>query len=273
MCRPHALNRIAIGRRDATWVAAALLVGAAANIIGCRVPARPVVPVPPPATQPQSPANAAAASQPATSGAVIAGIVDYSKPPPKLVALNTAADAACNVRVFPESLVVNPDRTLRNAFVYIKKGIDPSNHAPPTKPLFFDVRGWVFVPHVLGVQTGQPVSCRNCSVSIHNFHFRATKNLPANFSQPKPGMITPLPPFRVREIGIPVVDDVHPWMSGYVCVVDHPFFNVTGPAGVFRFDGVPPGTYELECWHETLGSITQTVIVKAGEVAWIRFTY
>ena len=50
--------------------------------------------------------------------------------------------------------------------------------------------------------------------------------------------------------------DVHPWMTGYVAVTDHPFFAVTGDDGSFTIPNVPAGTYTIEAWHERFGTPT-----------------
>jgi hypothetical protein len=39
------------------------------------------------------------------------------------------------------------------------------------------------------------------------------------------------------------------WMRGHVFVVDHPYFTRTDAAGRFTLPKVPPGKYELVCWH------------------------
>ncbi len=79
--------------------------------------------------------------------------------------------------------------------------------------------------------------------------------------------------FIAPEVGIPIFDDVHPWKKGYICVIAHPFFNVTNSAGVFRLEGLPPGTHVIESWHEKLGATLQTVTIKNGEVAKITINY
>jgi hypothetical protein len=48
---------------------------------------------------------------------------------------------------------------------------------------------------------------------------------------------------------------------------DHPYYAVTDAKGAFKIADVPPGDYELEFWHETLGKQTQKVAVKAKEDA------
>ena len=58
--------------------------------------------------------------------------------------------------------------------------------------------------------------------------------------------------------------DVHPWMSAFLGVVDHPFFATTGDDGAFRFE-LPPGEYTVDVWHETLGTKTVPLTVESGE--------
>ena len=58
--------------------------------------------------------------------------------------------------------------------------------------------------------------------------------------------------FTVPEVMVRFKCDVHPWMAAYVGVVAHPYFAVTDAYGAFDIKGLPPGTYTLEAWHETL---------------------
>jgi hypothetical protein len=39
------------------------------------------------------------------------------------------------------------------------------------------------------------------------------------------------------------------WMRGYLFVADHPYFARTDAQGRFRLERVPPGRYEVVCWH------------------------
>jgi len=43
--------------------------------------------------------------------------------------------------------------------------------------------------------------------------------------------------------------------------------------GTFTLDGVPPGSYELRVWHESLGEQVVDVTVEAGKTASIHVTY
>jgi hypothetical protein len=41
----------------------------------------------------------------------------------------------------------------------------------------------------------------------------------------------------------------HFWMRAHLFVADHPYFAVTDSAGQFRLEHVPPGDYDVVCWH------------------------
>jgi len=228
--------------------------------------------VPAAMTQLQAPTSQQAAYKPPANGAVIAGTVVFTGKPVTPRALATAADPMCTVPVFSEDVVVNADGTLSNVLIYVKQGLDNRTFMTPTAPLLVDARGFRIVPHVLAVQTGQPVNFRNSDPSIVNWNIVAKRNRASNRAQPKTGMIF-TSTFTAPEVAIPIFDVVHPWKKGYICVIGHPFFNVTNSAGVFRLEGLPPGTYVIESWHEKLGTTRQSVTVKDGEVAKIAIKY
>lgn len=69
---------------------------------------------------------------------------------------------------------------------------------------------------------------------------------------------------------VAIRDDLHPWVRGYLVVSPHPYVAVTDAQGVFRFDGVPAGTYTLVAWHERFGTHTEQVTVKGGGEATVR---
>ena len=58
--------------------------------------------------------------------------------------------------------------------------------------------------------------------------------------------------------------NTHPWMRGWVVVTDDAA-AISGVDGKFSIDNVPPGTYELRVWHESLKGAPQRVTVVAGK--------
>ena len=55
---------------------------------------------------------------------------------------------------------------------------------------------------------------------------------------------------ETREITL--LCNVHAEMSAFVVLLENPYFSVTGKDGVFTIENVPPGTYKLNAWHESL---------------------
>jgi hypothetical protein len=56
-------------------------------------------------------------------------------------------------------------------------------------------------------------------------------------------------------------DVLHTWMSATIVVVSSPYFAVTDETGLFSIEKIPPGKYELEIWHEVLGSKTAQISI------------
>src|SRR3970282_817227 len=54
-------------------------------------------------------------------------------------------------------------------------------------------------------------------------------------------------------------------MTVWIVLSENPYVAVTDQKGGFKIENVPPGTYSLEIWHETLGPTKQQVTVKARE--------
>lgn len=58
--------------------------------------------------------------------------------------------------------------------------------------------------------------------------------------------------------------NTHPWMRGWIVVTDEAA-AITGADGRFSLDKIPPGTYQLRIWHESLKSAPQQITVTAGK--------
>jgi plastocyanin len=211
------------------------------------------------------------AAAPAGSGS-ITGLATYSGEDTD-TAINMDADPVCSDLhtdgVSTQSIVAEGGN-LANVFVYLKSGVSGS-HPPPAEPVVLDQNGCTYVPHVAGIQTGQKLVIRNSDSTLHNVHALPELNPEFNQGQPFQNMEMEKT-FDTAEVMVRFKCDVHPWMAAYMGVVDHPFFAVSSADGSFSIEGLPAGEYEVEAWHETLGTRTQTVTVGDGPVA-ISFDY
>ena len=200
-------------------------------------------------------------------GGTITGTVKFAGTPPPQAPINFGAEKQCALAhgtMTPnvEDVVINSNGTVRDVLVYVT-GEVPGQYAAPTEPFVFEQRGCIFVPHVGAVMVGQPVEVRNNDPILHNVRTQSKLGQSFNIAQPTQGMKTTKKLLK-PEIGIPLKCDVHFWMTGYLHVLAHPFFAITGPDGAFTIKGLPPGTYTLEAWHGKLGTQQLTVTVQRG---------
>lgn len=220
-----------------------------------------------------APAAAPAAGE-ARGSAVVAGKISFEGTPPAPEKVKLSADPKC-AEMHKDGLEKQPVQVkeggLAHVFVYVKSGIKGS-YAPPADPVLLDQQGCTYTPHVVAVQTNQPIKIRNSDETLHNIHPRPKVNEEFNVGQPRKGMETERR-FDKAEVMIPVGCDVHPWMRSYISVVDHPFFAVTKDDGTFEIKGLPAGEYEVEAYHETLKTMSGKVTVKDGETAKLDLTF
>lgn len=211
---------------------------------------------------------------PATAGTV-AGTVTFDGTAPKPAVVRMDSDPNCasqGATGTDESVVVGGGGTLQNVFVYVKDGLGNLRFPVPSNTILLDQKGCRYVPHVLGAQVGQIVEILNSDPTLHNVHAVPAANREFNTGQPLPGL-KHVHRFSTREVMVPFKCDVHPWMRAYIGVLDHPYFAVTGPDGTFQLAGLPPGTYTIEAWHETLGTQTQSVTIGAKETGNVAFSF
>ncbi len=207
----------------------------------------------------------------------IGGQVFLKGKPPRPVKIKMT-EAACRAKhprgAYHKEVVANPDGSLRNVFVYVKEGLPERRYPPPVEPVRLDQQGCTYVPHVFGVQVGQPLEIINSDSVLHNLHALPKKSRGFNAGmppRPQPWSITRS--FSAPEVMVKIKCDVHSWMICYAGVLAHPFYAVTGDQGAFYLKGLPGGTYLIEAWHERYGVQSKHVTVTAGETTTLRFTY
>ena len=196
-------------------------------------------------------------------GGRIQGVVRFrgAPPPPRTIAVEDNAEA-CGVSQAVQPVKIGTDAGLANvvvSLVDITRGVALAAETPLT----LDQRGCRFIPHVLLAPVGQAVHVLNSDPLTHNVHTAAFDNRSVNRTQPASAGAMELTFDMPEKVGVRC--DIHPWMDAWIAVIDHPYHAITNEAGAFALDDIPPGTYTLEFWHETLGSRTQSVSVSAGQ--------
>ena len=218
-------------------------------------------------------------------GGVISGVVLFKGTKPKPKELTSVAGNAFCKQCYKDALPVqdtfvfgrNGDNdTLQNVLVYVSKGLEGKTFDTPKAPVVLDQVACVYTPHVVAVMAGQPLEIRNSDATLHNVMTAPNNNPSFNFGMPvKDQKVTKV--FRAPEFKVNLRCFMHPWMSAYVHVLEHPFFAVTGADGTFTLRGLPPGEYEVTVLHESslFEAEPHAITLKVGEGASARaeFTY
>jgi plastocyanin len=200
-------------------------------------------------------------------GGSISGDVKYQgdAPAPAKIAV-TKDNEVCGKEKTSPDLIVGADKGIANVVVRISNIQKGKKLAPPATPPVFDQKGCEYTPHVLAFPAGSTIQILNSDGILHNVHTTSTANPSFNQAQPK-FKKTIEAKIDKPEFPIKVQCDAHGWMHAWWVSEDHPYYAVTDAKGAFKIADVPPGDYELEFWHETLGKQTQKVSVKAKEDA------
>lgn len=192
---------------------------------------------------------------------VITGTIRTTAARPRPMRITTDQQV-CGRELPDDSVVVDEAGNLANAVVTLV-----GTKAPPgaaAEPTIVNAK-CSFVPRVQIARPGTSVKVRSEDAILHNTNLQAANGASIfNIGLPMPG------PTVTRTLAaagrVRIACNVHQWMRGWIIATDE-IAAVTGADGTFRLTGVPPGTYELRVWHETLAEQTQKITVAAGKPA------
>jgi plastocyanin len=212
---------------------------------------------------------------PATAG-TISGAVTLDGTPPALKPIDMSASPACvqanPAPVVPPVVVTGDNGALANVVVYVKSGLGNYRYDVPAETAVLHQKNCMYDPHVMALMTGQPFEVQNNDPTMHNVHPMPKRNRQWSNSQPA-GSAALHETFTHSEFAMPVLCNVHPWMRSTVFVFDHPYFAVTSKDGSFQLKNLPPGTYTIEAWHESMGTQDQAVTIAPHDSKMISFTF
>jgi hypothetical protein len=211
-------------------------------------------------------------SGPAPGKGEVRGTVEWVGAAPEMPMLRRDADPYCaRTPLRDETLVVNPNHTVRNVVVRVQ-GV-AGTWKPPETPVIVRQEKCMYWPRVQAALAGQALQIDNGDRTLHNVHAYAGPTTLWNRAQ------IPGSPYIQKALSGPgdvlrLRCDVHPWMAGYVVTSDNPFYAVTGDDGSFVIRDLPPGSYRIVAWHEQYGAKTLPLTVGAGQVTrGLRFQY
>lgn len=186
--------------------------------------------------------------------------------------LNMEADPVCAEKnaanpITEQAFLLDESKGLANVLIQVKAGLPDMEFPAPESEVVFSQEGCNYDPHILIVRVGQKVRILNPDGTLHNVHVFGKVN--QEFNQAMPKFQTEIEQVfeKVETEPFAIKCDVHPWMNSFGVVLDHPYAAVTGSDGSFSIPNLPSGTYQVEVWHELLGSQTHEVTVEEGKIA------
>ena len=199
----------------------------------------------------------------------------YDGTPPKPAALAGVPAGICGPKaVVDESLVVGPKGELQNVVLWMYTTKDkpapnnPAALAALAKEVSLDNKACRYQPRVALMHTSQTLVIGNPDPIGHNSKGDLFANRSFNELIPSGGKAT-FKFDKTERRPMPVACSIHPWMSGWLLIQDHPYFGVSDAQGVLTIPHIPEGDYTFVAWHEKPGFL-QKVKQGAKEIEWKR---
>ena len=170
----------------------------------------------------------------------------------------TIDQKVCGAELPDQAVVVDAQGRLANAVVVLT-GVK----RPASAETMITNDKCAFAPRVQIVRPNANVKTTSKDPILHTTHAQLPNGRTLfNVALPIAGITI------TKSIGnagnVRLICNTHPWMRGWLIVTDEAA-AITGADGRFSIDNVPPGTYELRIWHESLKSAPQKITVAAGK--------
>jgi len=203
-------------------------------------------------------------------GATIRGTVKVEGNLPKLPPLQITKYKEICKDASNESLIVGPRQGLRYAVITLE-GITKGKAVERETVHELDNVKCRFSPHVQAASVGQFVVLKNSDPILHTVHAVFANEQPQFNVGLYPGRVSrkPLVAAGVAKIGC----ELHPWMTAYIVVTEHPYHAISDIYGEYELNDVPPGIYQVKVWHESLGTQERRIEVKPAAAQQLNFTF
>lgn len=198
---------------------------------------------------------------PDSEGVTVKGQVTFKGNVPKPKMVQVVRDQAfCGESVPDDSLLVDGSSKGIAYVVVNLKEVAAGKALPKKTPLKVDNQGCRFEPSVsLGI-TGSVLEIQSADPILHNTHILQNEQTFLNVALPPSGRtIRKKLSHRGR---LTVRCDAHEFMRASIHIFNHPYFTSTDTTGGWELSGVPPGTYTIQFWHQTLGMKELSITVK-----------
>jgi hypothetical protein len=146
-------------------------------------------------------------------------------------------------------LVDSGNQGIANVAIFARKVSRVHDDAGPSdETALLDQKVCVFLTHVLGVTTGQPIDIKNSDDVGHNTNISGQNGFNQTIAS---GSSTPFVAKKEESAPVPVRCSIHPWMLSYLLPRNNAYFAITAPDGSFEIPNLPAGEkLEIQVWHE-----------------------
>lgn len=199
---------------------------------------------------------------PVSNGGTITGKVVFNGVVPTRTVIPTKDQEICGEPRKDQLVLLGPDKGVQEVVVSIQ-GITAGKAWPAAaKKPELDQKTCRFSPNVQVMPQGT-LTVINSDPILHNTHGYYGKRTAFNMALPNQGQRIET---ELKRPGVVFVDcDAHGWMSGWIHVVDNPYYAITNDSGQFEIKDIPAGKYTVTINQEHVGSTTREVEVKPGE--------
>ena len=203
-------------------------------------------------------------------GGTIRGTVKVEGTLAKLPALQVTKYKEVCKDVPNESLMVGPGQGLRYAVITLE-GIVKGKAVEKEAVHELDNLQCRFMPHVSAASVGQFIVLKNSDPILHTAHAAFGGEQPQFNVGLYPGRVSRKPLITAGVVKIRC--EVHPWMTAYIVVTDHPYHAISDIYGEYELRDIPAGVYQLKVWHESLGTQEKRIEVKPAATQKVDFAF
>jgi plastocyanin len=185
-------------------------------------------------------------------------------PVPAKIDVNKDVEFCGKFGLVEERLVVNPEnKGIKDIVVYVytgRGGTDLPEMDLENETLILANDQCRFAPHVVIAKAGDLLQITNPDEVGHNANISAFANQSINVTL-APGAKHDFPLENPERGPMKVECNIHPWMTGWVFVQDHPFIAKSNENGELEIKGLPTGDVTFRIWAEAAdGAIKEVQI-------------
>ncbi len=198
-------------------------------------------------------------------------VLDGKAPERPLLQINKDVEFCGKHEPRLEKFVIHPqDHGIANVIVWldVKAGEKIPVHESYSKSEKATVRlankGCRFEPHVSVLRTGQTLLIDNPDQVDHNTAAGLDRNAPFNELTPAGRSVERKKFDQSEKLPAPIQCAIHPWMTGWLVVKDHPYVAVSDEHGHFELQHLPSGEHTFVVWQELPGFIPE--VTRGGQM-------